>query len=869
MVARIVAVGLVAVVAAAPWAFGAVQARVQFWLALPVLALLSVHLVLVLGGARRARLPLVALPLAVGIALGVFQLVPWAPALARWVAPYASTVQAQFGSPARVDARSAADHPITRSVYPPGTRTQLALLALATATFLIAAAHAAQGNVMRMSVIAIALVGTALAVFALAQKIAWNGLVYWQIPLSHGGQPFGPFVNRNNAAGFLNICMAAGLATLILASPFGDTTDGRQRSGQHHASARNPLERFVDALQTWLGQLGARQLLALSLLVFIGAAIVASASRGGLLSLVVAVTVTSGCLTLKRENRTVGVALGVFLLAALGVVVWLGQSADTQARLERLAAEQSLLESDARFFNWQEAIKSVPSAIMLGHGLDTYRFVYTDHHLPRFTGDTVHYHAENQFVQALVDGGLVAFAALCLAIGLVLYAAGRLIRSNLRSDLAIGAMGVYAVTSQLVAGSFDFGLYVPANALAMALVCGIVVGRAAHRFRESSRRQWLGMELPAGVAGALVGVLLVIVGLGAIELRRAGRVEDVLSVASVQRVAEQRSGDELKQWMLELERALRERWDDGEGHQRMCQMWLQQYRLGTAVALQFSPEIQSEADRANAWERATVWQTAATYRELTARGQSAAADQLLHTRPAEQCLAPAWESALLARRYCPLLPQAHFALAELCGLVGDEPELERHLARATQLAPGDAALWYWRGVHHWYAAEFPEAVDAWHVAMTLTRQFDAPIADRLEGSDEAASLVMRLAPDEPGRWMDLAEAYWSLDERGEVYRQLCAEVVAGTENTSDGEQWFARARALWQLERYDESLVAYRAAVEADRFNHEWQYRLGAALYERGMYDEALEAARRCAASGDKPKYEELLKKVMGAAVRG
>src|SRR5262249_42689202 len=63
--------------------------------------------------------------------------------------------------------------------------------------------------------IGLAIDGAALSVFGIIQKINWNGKLYWTIPLTHGGQPFASYVNRNNATGFLNIALAATAGWLI------------------------------------------------------------------------------------------------------------------------------------------------------------------------------------------------------------------------------------------------------------------------------------------------------------------------------------------------------------------------------------------------------------------------------------------------------------------------------------------------------------------------------------------------------------------------------------------------------------------------------------------------------------------------------
>ena len=40
--------------------------------------------------------------------------------------------------------------------------------------------------------------------------------IYWTIPLEFGGSPFGPYVNKNNAGGYLLICLACSIGLMYL-----------------------------------------------------------------------------------------------------------------------------------------------------------------------------------------------------------------------------------------------------------------------------------------------------------------------------------------------------------------------------------------------------------------------------------------------------------------------------------------------------------------------------------------------------------------------------------------------------------------------------------------------------------------------------
>ena len=131
-----------------------------------------------------------------------------------------------------------------------------------------------------------------------------------------------------------------------------------------------------------------------------------------------------------------------------------------------------------RIPNWGEALKTVPQFWIGGTGLGTYRFVY-ERFQNRFLRDIAHFHAENQFIQALVEGGVIALGCLIAAIVLTIVAIVRLYNRGGSVNTVLAVVGTFGLASQIVGGMFDFGLYIPSNTILMAALCGIVVGRAA------------------------------------------------------------------------------------------------------------------------------------------------------------------------------------------------------------------------------------------------------------------------------------------------------------------------------------------------------------------------------------------------------
>ena len=539
---------LIASLVITPWLFGGVWSRVQCVLVFVAAGLLVLD---ALRGASRCYLPTAFWPLVLGIALGLFQLVPWGPKFApklasgatQWRLDTAYTIVPSGEEATAVDtpflrSASSASSATSRSLYPPATREHLALLILVTCVFWIAARCFPPGHALHWLLLAGTVCGVALALFGLIQKFTWNGQIYWSVPLSQGGTPFGPYVNRNNAGGFLNLCLATGMGLYVWHNWRGEvrgakpsrrgrnsirdderrvrvaTPNGRH-SRQYYATVQGSL---AAAVRGFFAEINGTRMMVMAGVMFIAGGIVATASRGSILSLGFAAAVTIAVLLSRKGRRSQGIGLVVTACAALALVVWLGQFSEVQERFDQMMGADTA--PDARLLNWADAMHALPSFWGLGSGLNTYRFVCPPFE-DRFTGDRWHYYAENQYLQALIDGGVVALVLLLTTIGLVIFAIARLYRRGGRSDTAIAIMGTFALSSQAVGAAFDFGLYLPANAMLLAAICGTVVGRAASPEEKGRANFLLAVAVQRDTLVIVCLPLMIAAIFGGIELHRA------------------------------------------------------------------------------------------------------------------------------------------------------------------------------------------------------------------------------------------------------------------------------------------------------------------------------------------------------------
>ena len=131
--------------------------------------------------------------------------------------------------------------------------------------------------------------GFLVSAFGILQHFTFNGKLYWFREMRYGGIPFGPYVNRNHFAGFVELVVPPGLAIFLLRA------DDQERLS----------------------------LLAVLTLLPIGALFLAS-SRGGIVGFFVELGLILVLVFLRRRGRGQVIATAAVLLLASALVAWLG-----------------------------------------------------------------------------------------------------------------------------------------------------------------------------------------------------------------------------------------------------------------------------------------------------------------------------------------------------------------------------------------------------------------------------------------------------------------------------------------------------------------------------------------------------------------
>ncbi|HEY7699883.1 MAG TPA: O-antigen ligase family protein, partial [Vicinamibacteria bacterium] len=451
---------LVLLVVASPWPFGSVTPRAASTLTAALLVLYGGYWASTFLRKRSATLPHGWIWIVSGLAFVGLQNVPLPPSLLDIGAPAVARAYAPLGT--ELDSKEAGGwHPI--SIEPFRTEWSfLQLLGLACA-FHLANRLFRKGGERNLFAYGLVAAGVALSLFAVYQKARFGTLLYGRVPVE-SGTPFGPFVNHNHFAGYVEAAVLVALGTAM------------------------GLSRRASATALLLGGCA----------VLIGIAHLLSHSRGGLLAL------GAGLATLAWLSRGGEGAPGRRLLLAgggLAVIAFLVLFAPTSLS-ERLASFANPEGDDSMQFRirlWSDSFGLWASSPVVGTGLGTFAAAIP----PYRTGpdETRAEYAESDWLQLLCEAGLIGLATAAV---LILSAMGAGLREA-RADSSDRSRGVHhgaaaAATALAVHGFVDFNFRIPSNALLFAVLLGVVAPAGA-------KLSWEGRRLYRHSAALVVAVL--------------------------------------------------------------------------------------------------------------------------------------------------------------------------------------------------------------------------------------------------------------------------------------------------------------------------------------------------------------------------
>src|SRR5262249_16643934 len=281
--------------------------------------------------------------------------------------------------------------PLLGTASPAQTAKSLRLFATYAATYVLAVNLVRTRSALDRPVSVLLVLGSGLAFLALLDFLSGGGprLVRWTEPVP-GHRLAGTFVNPDQFAAWLEMLIGLGVGYVIGRSG----SAGGEPSLRAALASRAGRERLA---RRWLPMVG---------LGVMGLALVFTLSRGGVVSMAVALVALLILQGVRRRARASLVVVGSLLALTVGYGAWIGFS----PLLERFPSQ----DSGGRLVQLGSTVRMPGAFPLLSVGLGAYRDVYFRYQPLELAPGKVYFpFAHNDLVQLAVELGLVG-AALCL-----------------------------------------------------------------------------------------------------------------------------------------------------------------------------------------------------------------------------------------------------------------------------------------------------------------------------------------------------------------------------------------------------------------------------------------------------------------------
>jgi O-antigen ligase len=339
------------------------------------------------------------------------------------------------------------------TAYPFLTRVELLRFAAYFIVFFLVA-QAFQGRAA-MTTLAwfLILLCFGVSLVGIIQHFTSQGEIYWFRTVGANSDPFGPFVNRNHFAGFVELTLPMGLALMVFRG----------------------IRRDVFPLATLLTVVPV-------------SAMILSGSRAGIICLAFEVGVLALFVRMRRSKEGPRmVVVAVIALAALALIVWVGAG----KAIERFSALHSNEVAQGRRMSMiRGAVHVFLSHPIIGCGIGTIVAAYPRYETV-YDGKVVD-HVHDDYVEELAETGLLggfcglAFLWLLFRDARKCFAAEQ---GHFSRGLHVGA--IVALSGILLHSFVDFNLHIPSNALLFLLAAYIAtsapLASEAGKSRQRSR----------------------------------------------------------------------------------------------------------------------------------------------------------------------------------------------------------------------------------------------------------------------------------------------------------------------------------------------------------------------------------------------
>ena len=273
----------------------------------------------------------------------------------------------------------------------------------------------------------------AQAAFGLT-RLAFPTADLFDTVLDNARATFGAFINRNNAALFMNFGLASGLGLLSwrLMALTGQEVDDDQFE-------MNDLMSLVSDRYS---------IIAIISSVFCVGGILLCGSRGGMIGMIAGSLLAFGWIRQRRGWLTLPVAVAAIGIAAAVLLTPLRLSLSSIKRFEFFSPKADTILNDGRMLHWPDGWEAAMAHFPSGSGLSTYAYAY----LP-YQGTGLRawaHHADNLWLELFTEQGVFGIIFVATVFVFFIRALRRLGQSPDPIDQGLRATGWYLVGAILI-----------------------------------------------------------------------------------------------------------------------------------------------------------------------------------------------------------------------------------------------------------------------------------------------------------------------------------------------------------------------------------------------------------------------------------
>jgi len=367
-----------------------------------------------------------------------------------------------------------------KKIDPYATRTELLKIISYLGVFLLIINYVdSKRKLMRISTI-IVFSGIFIALLGIAQKVAEAPEIYWfWDPLfKKDASFFGPFVNPNHFAGYIEMIIPLSMGLFI--AKWKHVGKDRLRG----------IREFFIKIGT---EEGCRLILFSFLIVLMVGALFLSSSRGGVISFSGSMIFLLLMLT-KREKEWRNVFVVVALLISFfSFLIWMGIS----PLVEEFNSIQDLsrdYDIQYRFQNWKDASRLIRDFLLVGAGLESFSAIFP--HYKTIGLQYYYLYLENDYLQLLCETGIFGLGIFLWFMVSFFQQLGsaypKYMGNKISSAYHISFYGCLTPVVAIMIHSFwDFNMHLPSNAILLSMIMGLALaGIRIGLKKHSENPQW-------------------------------------------------------------------------------------------------------------------------------------------------------------------------------------------------------------------------------------------------------------------------------------------------------------------------------------------------------------------------------------------